>query len=733
MKLILSLIALIAITSTVQAQIELNITIKNTKGQPLANTDVTGQNGDEVLTQKTNASGKASFTLEVAGTWTFSYLDQKDVATYDVREGFKGTANRTVTYDPKGVFKTSPKLSREGITFTTHRARHLQGQPKVSKLIVEARDGRHPMPGLSIQVVDVANKTKYTGVTSASGNATFYLTVNKEYEVDVEGIEAVENVKMPNFAGGEMRSMVNYRKTIMREVSRGDTIKQSAISQTTGTTRHMLFELNLKDYDKNPSVGEPVYAVAVDGSVVYEQVTSGTGYAKFMLKKGTDYVINLKYEEGIYLANASITRGFGQAMVSRRYRGSRAIEIMQEERLAQAKANAKGFVTKFDETPITEATKPAGYLKKTEDGFDIDFASSGPIGTPTVVDGKMFTQEGFYSPNFYALNAVDGDYLWGVELGESGCSPAVYHDGVLLINTYSCTLYAIDAENGDLLWSKWLAGTIYSTPSADEKSVYAVYNNGGANPENLEESFVLASFDLRTGALNWMNWVDKEAIACPIVAGDEVHIASQSGNYYVYDKATGETKITSKEVHALSSPTVTETQIFITTGKDGKENLVVLDRATLKKKKTYKKELNPALIADASGSYNQMNFNGAHPIVYKNEVVVILDKGKIMAFDAKSESVLWEKTVETNPNQIPVLANGEIIIGTTDGKLMSYNLLTGTPKVLDENEDKIDGQPISHKGLLYVASAGVLSVIKSITNFDWGQWNKDSTHNVYWR
>jgi outer membrane protein assembly factor BamB len=734
MKLILSLIALLAVNLSVQAQIEFSMKIKNTKNKPMYNVEVTAKNGSVVLVQKTNSSGDVNFTLNEPGMYTFSYLDKPEAATYTVKAGYKGSASRSSTYDPKGVFKVTPKQNREGIAFKTLRATHNQGKPGVAKVVMQIKEmGSSGTPGVSVQIVDFVDKVKYDGVSNGSGKATFYLKINREYEVDVEEIETVQNVKVPDFANGEMRQTVNYKKTIVRETVNNDTIHQKNISQTTGTTRHMLFELNLKDYDGNPSSGEPVFLVAQDGSRTYESMTNDDGYAKFMLQKGTNYVMNLKYEEGVHLVKASETKGFGQAMSTRRYRGSAVIEQMMEDRRLEAKANEKGFVTNFEETPIRKADEPTDYLKPTPKGFNLDFGNSSEMGTPTIADNKLFTQEGFYSANFYALNAADGKYLWGVELGESGISPAVFHNGVLLINTYSCTLYAIDSETGDLLWSKWLAGTIYSTPSADDNSVYAVYDNGGTNPLDNEESYVLASFDLRTGKLNWMNWIDKEVIACPVVEGGEVHVASHSGNYYVFDKKTGERTLESKDIKAVSSPTITATEIFLTVKNGSQENLVVLDRKTLKKKKIYKKDINPTLISENHSSYNDMNFNGSHPIVYKNEVVVVLDKDKIMAFDARTETVLWEKAASTDPAQIPIVADGKVIVGTMDGKVMSYDIRTGTSTVLSTSEESIDSQPISHKGKLYVVSAGVLMVINAVRDFGHNQWNKDSTHNPYWR
>ena len=298
-----------------------------------------------------------------------------------------------------------------------------------------------------------------------------------------------------------------------------------------------MFTLSLKDYEGNKLAGEAVYLVATTANRVYEATTDAAGNAKFMLLKGTDYIVNLKYESGICLVEAPVSQGFRTASASRRYRGSsvveemlaqqkaemeRAIVQMEQQKAFQKEAikeRGMDYEISFDETPIEVAETPVNYLKRTPEGFNVDFESSGPTGTPTVIGDKLFTQEGLHSTNYYCLDANTGKFVWGVELGEGGISPAVYQNGVLLINTASCTLYAIDAKTGKLLWSKWLADYVYSTPTADDRSVYVVYEHGGYP--------VTVSFDLKSGKFNWMQRVDDEAIACPVVDGDEVHVASQ--------------------------------------------------------------------------------------------------------------------------------------------------------------------------------------------------------------
>ncbi len=730
MKKIIALALLYCCHIAVFGQVTYSLRIMDVHNLPLKNVEATAQNKEKniLLKGKTDENGSVDFVLIEAGVYTFSYLNMKDVKTFELVAGVTGKSRHTVTYDPEKVFEWQA-ANRTGITFKNVAALALKEQPNVAKVTLEVlRNDKTKVSDVKLELVDTKNKTKYQTTTNAVGVGVFYVPMSIEYEIDVAGTQALQRFTLPNHPNFEYQQTVYYEKTNVNETAKGDTILQKQITQTEGTSTHLLFTISLKDYDDHPLADEVVYLCDVNGKRVYEGHTDAQGACKFMLQKGTNYLINLRYEQGVHLLEAKDTKGFTTASETTRYRGSKTIEKMMAER----HLNEKGFVVNHAETPVRPAPKPTNYLKKTDVGFDVDFATSGPVGTPTIAENKLFTQQGFYSPNFYCLEAATGQYLWGVELGESGTSPAVYLNGVLLINTYSCTLYALQASTGKLLWSKWLAGTIYSTPSADSNSVYVVYNNGGANPQNKGESFVVTSFDLHTGKMNWINWLDNEVIACPVVEGGEVHIASQSGSYYVFDKSSGKPKISSHAVKAISSPTVTRDNIYITASLNGKEQLVVLDRKTLQIKKKYTTPLAPRTIPEDHSCYAQMNFNGAHPIVYKNKVVLLLDSTKVTAFDATSEKMLWQQTIKTNPSQIPIVANEKVIIASQSGDIISYDMNTGASQTIQQKKSATDGQPVLFNGSMYLGSAEVLEVSKSSQKFSWNQWNKDARHNPYW-
>lgn len=725
---ILFTILLLCVSSTLFAQYTFTLNLVNTMGRPVTDTEITAVNGNVVIKQKTNISGSATFELTEPGVYSFSYLDQKDVCTYEVKEGFSGNSRRTITYDPDKKFAIDPTVKRSNVKFTTVNAYHHQNTKDAIKVIIHTkeRSGR-AVSSLPVTVVSAGEGLKFEGSTDAAGKATFYLRVNAQYEIDIDEIEAYQTFKLPNLgAGGEYREVVFFEKARISEQFKGDTIIQHNIKEVTGTSTHVLFTLNLRDYNGAPLKDEPVYAKADASDRVYEGITDAQGKCTFLLKKGQDYFINLKYEGDICYVECRLSKGFARYVITRSYRGSDQIERM----LAERHANEKGFVTNHESTPIRPVAKPTGYLTQIDGGYRLDFDQHGPSSTATVVGDNLYTASCYYCPEFYCLDANTGAYKWGVTLGESGISPAVYHDGVLLINTESCTLYALDAQTGELLWSKWLAGYLYTTPSADRNSVYVVYNNGGVNPFKPDQEHVLASFDLRTGKENWMQWIDNEAIACPVLFENEVHISSQKGTYYVFDRESGHLKKSTTNVHAISSPTVTSKGIFLTTSVNNKEQLVVLDRTNLTVTRRYQTDLDPTIIDEKTSLFEFANFNGSHPVVYKNEKVIVLDKEMLRVFDAQNEKMLWEKPMSAHANQVPIVINNSILVAGNDGKVKKFDISNGSEQTIATREEGIEAQPVAHKNRMILSAAGVLTVLKSIVTSDWSQWNKDAQHNL---
>ena len=152
--------------------------------------------------------------------------------------------------------------------------------------------------GLEVEAVCVQDKIKYKGKSDASGKVIFALPINRQYEIDVDENEAIKTVDVGSETNIERTEVVFYEKAVLNEKMKGDTIIQHNITQTNGTNTHLLFIVNLKDYEGIPLAGEPVYLQEEGQKRVYEGVTDKNGECRMMLQKNADYIVNLKYEQG---------------------------------------------------------------------------------------------------------------------------------------------------------------------------------------------------------------------------------------------------------------------------------------------------------------------------------------------------------------------------------------------------------------------------------------------------
>ena len=726
------------------SQISLTVNIKNTKGKFLksANTYISLE-GKKTQSKKTNSKGQVFYEVATPGKYTFYYAEDVKGFDFEVKEGRKGRKTRSITYDPKGIFKKHEKSDRSNLTFTDVDQKNVRFEPATGrccyKIILKSSKGL-AIKNTSVDLVDVKSKIRYKSNTGPNGVAKFYLYSAKVYEIDIDGIEGVEVIYVPAGKYSIMTREISYEKPEINQKIVGDSIFQYNISSQQRATTHAYVQIKLINYDKIGLKNEKVCLNDEKSPSVYVGTTNEEGIVKFMLKNGSNYVVHLTYERGVKLIDLENVSGFKYVKKTHKYRGSLLIEqqlAQQKEEMERLKAKLKeaeeafssgraALNVTFNETPVETISEPDKYLLDTPEGFTVNFGNSGKAGTPTIVGDKLYVQQGSYSSNYYCINANNGKFNWGLSLGESGISPAVYKNGVLLINTASCSLYAIDASTGKLLWSKWLAGYVYTTPSADNENVYVAYKHGGYP--------VVVSFDLRSGKLNWMRLVDEEIIACPIVVDSEIHVASQKGMYYVYDKESGELKKKRQDLNAVSTPTITDKSIYITVAKGASEKLLALDRITLKTIKTYPTSLTSLKISGLRhvDQTDQMNFNGSHPIIYKNKTAILTDKSNIMAFDIESEALLWTHKIQVNSDQLPIVANKKVIITSKTGEVFSFDIQTGKKTLLKKISGKIEGQPIAKQGVLYIAVGGVVKVIRNAVNHSWFQWNKDGGHNAIW-
>lgn len=412
------------------------------------------------------------------------------------------------------------------------------------------------------------------------------------------------------------------------------------------------------------------------------------------------------------------------------------------------KRDKNGFLTEFMKSKTSPTKLKNDVLQKTKKGFNINFPSQSPVGTPAIGNGNMYVGGGYYTRTFFCFDAKTGKNKWGVSLADGGPSSAVYSDGVVLINTQSCTLYAFDANTGNLLWSKWLGPNIYSTPTVANGTVFAVYPNslGGiarriakTNPGN---EFVLAAFDLRDGKIKWQAWIDKEVLASPVYYDNNVYLTSMAGTLYKFDANTGEMK-RSLNKNFVSPPTIKNNLLYVSVKKDTLKQVVAIcsnKDFSLIKKITKLRGLLPFKKAHDISSSELMNFNGSRITNYKGKNYNIIG-GRLYCTNEKNGALIWSKRIAQSTNvkdytapkaSLPIIANGKLIIATRSGIIKIYNPFNGRLIKQYNTHNRIYTQPAVHNGWIYTGTqeGKIISIdTKNKSYTGWPMWNRNSTHN----
>lgn len=132
--------------------------------------------------------------------------------------------------------------------------------------------------------------------------------------------------------------------------------------------------------------------------------------------------------------------------------------------------------------------------------------------------------------NFYALDAATGDKLWSVQFGDKiWASPTVSGDTVY-ISCFDKNLYALDITDGSIRWQTAEAGTIITTPLVVNDTIYV----GSFNR-------YFYALNVTNGAIKWQseNEAGKWFWAGAVTVGGIIYAPNLDGKVYMFDAATG--------------------------------------------------------------------------------------------------------------------------------------------------------------------------------------------------
>jgi eukaryotic-like serine/threonine-protein kinase len=176
------------------------------------------------------------------------------------------------------------------------------------------------------------------------------------------------------------------------------------------------------------------------------------------------------------------------------------------------------------------------------------------LSSPVVVDGAVYFGSG--DGNLYALDARSGELRWKFQTGDVVHASPAFDSGTLYVGSWDSYLYAVDAATGHEKW-RFKGGDDPLTHNQVGFQSSPVVS-GGLVYSGCRDSNVYA-IDAATGKEKWrfnneMSWV----ITTPAVAKGKVLFAtSDSSLFHMIDAATGKSAVRQQlKAYVFSSPSV---------------------------------------------------------------------------------------------------------------------------------------------------------------------------------
>ena len=290
------------------------------------------------------------------------------------------------------------------------------------------------------------------------------------------------------------------------------------------------------------------------------------------------------------------------------------------------------------------------------------------VSYPLIAEGKIFVLAGDSTSNqidLYALNPQTGAILWGpvlVPRGSYWWAAAAYDNGTIFVTPDGATtfgsgaMYAYSAATGAQVWSTTLTGQYLfnSAPTASNGIVYTAGAGGGGTVYAVSET---------DGSTLWTAGVANGNNSSPAIGKGGVYVSYVCPNVYKFNPTVG-TLIWQYspgcDGGGGNTPTLYSGSLYV------RDSIVV---------QNYN-----GIVFDATSGAVQSYFNSGFAPAFWNGTGLYTETNSLTAFNVTSGSTLWTAAPATGDSysSAPIVVNGVVYIGTSEGKLLGYNATKGT-------------------------------------------------------
>ncbi|HTB57511.1 MAG TPA: PQQ-binding-like beta-propeller repeat protein [Polyangia bacterium] len=278
------------------------------------------------------------------------------------------------------------------------------------------------------------------------------------------------------------------------------------------------------------------------------------------------------------------------------------------------------------------------------------------VSYPLIADGRVFVTT---SPSagavgtLQALALATGKPLWGpIDTGNVGpYSNAAYDDGKIYVIIGTGLLTAFDAATGATVWAKQMPGQIVfsSPPTAAGGMVYLGGTGTGGT---------VYGVDGGSGAVVWTASVLGGDLSSPALSADAVFFDYACVEAYAFSRTDG---------------TLLWRHDGPCNGAGGATP--VLSQGQLWARDT---QLNNNLILDATSGAELGSFSATVIPAFADQRGFFLAAGVLQALDVTTGTALWSFAGDGALASAPLVVNGVVYIGSTNGQLYALDPTTGT-------------------------------------------------------
>ncbi|HTL56349.1 MAG TPA: PQQ-binding-like beta-propeller repeat protein [Candidatus Limnocylindrales bacterium] len=421
-------------------------------------------------------------------------------------------------------------------------------------------------------------------------------------------------------------------------------------------------------------------------------------------------------------------------------------------------------------------------------GWRLRLDAGRAVPTPALSGESLFVGGGFGSFEFYCLNARTGARAWELRTKDDGPTAAVLSDGLAVFNTESCTLEVVEMVTGRVVWERWLGDPLLAQPAVMDGRVFMAYPKAGEHR--------LGCFSLRDGQPLWSTRIDHDVITAPVVAEGKVYFSTFDGTVWCLDPKTGKVDwsqqlqatsapwiyqgdvfVAHREdapqgARQSGDPARTQTAEALANEPEvPRERISRHDSGSGHIKSSWAAK-SAAYLSSSSGAarkqfYDQIDssvgfgnspgsakmhmaekligeghvsrawrFQGSRPVVV-NGILYDTAGDRLEASDARSGEVLWSwhdaaPTEGERRLTPPAVANGRVWAGTWDGRLMSWDALTGEVRWAVQVGGSCHWQPAVSDGWVYAGLENgslVAFSTQDALDTDWPMWGGGPGHN----